>query len=264
MPIISNTDLQAVGDKWARWAAESVGDAAFNNAFNAGMQTANGHVISGSGSFFTYFGPGGTCTDGDVEADLLPPSRDLDEANPTPPSRFLFAISGVNAFFSALDKHIKRYNPATTTLDAYLTSLNASTPTLRFHQAFYDHLKTLSRANVFVAADTELATFAATAATTGTYTHVAALPTYVAGAKLVVKNNGAVTTGATLTVTGKKIDGTTAALTATISVGTDAHETDLSVTTQLFVDVTNVTITGGTAPDAYKIIAKTDRDITAA
>ncbi len=227
------------------------------------MTSANGHVMSGSGSLFTYFAPGGTCSDGDVSADLLSPARDLDESNPVPPTRFLIGIAGVSAFLAALDKHLKRYS-AYSTLDTYLSSLNASAPTLRVHQAFYDHLKTMSRANVFVGVDTILATFAATGATTGTYTHVAAIPSTFAGAKLVVKNNGAVTTGATVTVTGKKVDGTTASLTATIGTGTDAHETDLSVTTKLFVDVTAVSITGGTNANAYKIVAKTDRDISAA
>src|SRR6476620_4348983 len=113
MALISNTDLQAVVDKLARWAAESVGDAAFSNAFNAGMELANSNVMSGSGSLFTYFGPGGTCSDGDVSADLLPPARDLDEDNPVPPTRFLFSISGVSAFLTALNNHIRRYNPST-------------------------------------------------------------------------------------------------------------------------------------------------------
>jgi hypothetical protein len=264
MPIITNTDLQATVDKLARWAMESVGDGSFGSSFTAGIATANSHVMSGAGSLFTYFGPGGTCTDGDVVADLLPAARNLDESNPTPPTRFLVQSAGVAAFLSALDANIKRYNPATTTLDAYLSSLNATTPTLRVHQAFYDHLKSMSRSNVFVGADTVLATFAATGATSGTYTHVAALPSYVAGAKIVVKNSGSVTTGATLTVTGKKADNTTQVLTATIATGTTGTETDLSVTTKLFVDVTAVTITGGTNANTYSIVAKTDRSITSA
>lgn len=117
---------------------------------------------------------------------------------------------------------------------------------------------------MFVAADTVLATFAATGSATGTYTHVTALASYLAGAKLVVKNQGAVTTGATVTVTGKKLDGTTSSLTATIATGTDNTETDLSVTTKLFYDVTNVTISSGTNGNVYEIVAKTDRDISAA
>ena len=264
MGLITNTDLQATVDKLARWGAMSIGDSGFDDAFNAGMDAANAAVMSGGNSLFDYFAPGGTCSDGDVSADLLGPARDLDESNPVPPTRFLFSIASISAFLTALNNPLKRYNPSTTTLDAYLTSLNATPGTLRVHQSFHDHLKSMSRLNVFVGTDTVLATFTASGATTGTYTHVAALPTSVAGSKLVVKNQGAVTTGATLSVTGKKLDGTTQVVTATIVTGTDNNETDLSTTTRIFWDVTNVTITGATSTDVYEIVAKSDRDISAA
>jgi hypothetical protein len=261
MSVISNTDLQAILDKLARFGATAVGDENLDDSFSAGFTAANAAVMSGSGSLFTYLV--GTVTDGDVMADLLPSARDLDEENPAPPSRFLLGISGVNAFFNALNTHLRRYT-AYSTLDAYLTSLNASAPTLRVHEALHNHLKAMSRKNVFVANDTVLATFAATGAATGTYTHVAALASHLAGAKLVVKNQGAVTTGATLTITGKKLDLTTAALTVTIDTATDNTEKDLSVTTKLFYDVTNITIAGATNGNVYEIVAKTDRDISAA
>lgn len=264
MAIISNADLQATLDKLGRWAAMSVGDDEFDDSFNAGMAAGNAAVISGSGSLFTYFAPGGTCSNGDASADLLPAARDLDEDNPVPPTRFLFGIAGISSFLTALDRHIKRYNPSTTTLDAYLTSLNASTPTLRVHEAFHNHLKALSRKNVFVGQDTVLATFAATGAATGTFASVTALGTHLAGAQLKVKNQGAVTTGATLSVTGKKLDGTTAVITATIATGTDNFETALSVTTKLFYEVTNITISGATNGNVYEIVALTDRSIAAA
>jgi hypothetical protein len=263
MAIIANSDLQALLDKLARWAAVSVGDTGFNDSFTAGMETANAAVMSGSGSLFQYLADL-AATDADPAADMLNAARNLDESNPVPPTRFLFAVPGISAFFSALDTHIKRYNPSTTTLDAYLSSLNSVTPTLRVHESFYNHLKTMSRANVFVGVDTVLATFTASGATTGTYTHITALSANLAGSKLVVKNQGAVTTGATLTVTGKKLDGTTSALTSTIATGTDNTETNLSVTTKLFYDVTAVSITGGTSGNVYEIVAKTDRDISAA
>jgi hypothetical protein len=75
---------------------------------------------------------------------------------------------------------------------------------------------------------------------------------------------GAVTTGATLTITGKKIDGTTQTMTSTIATGTDNTETVTSVTTKLFVEVTAISITSGTNGNIYEIVAKTDRDISAA
>jgi hypothetical protein len=261
MPLISNTDLQAVCDKLARWAATAVGDDGLDDSFTAGFTAANAAVMSGAGSLQTYLFE--TVTDSDVAADLLSAARDLDESNPEPPTRFMIGIAGISSFLADLNAHIRRYNPATTTLDAYLTELNDSTPTLRVHQAFHDHLKVFSRKNVFVGVDTVLATFATTGAATGTFASVTTLAGY-AGAKIVVKNAGAVTTGATLTVTGKKLDGTSSSLTATISTGTDNNETDLSVTTKLFVEVTNITISGGTNGDDYEIVAKTDRDISAA
>ena len=259
MALISNSDLQTVVDKMARWAAMSVGDENFDDAFNAGMAAANAAIMSGSNSLFTFLFE--TVTDGDVAADLLPAARDLDESNPVPPARFMIGIAGISAFMTAINNHLRRYS-AYTTLDSYLSYLNTSTPTLRVHQALHDHIKAFSRKNVFVGQDTVLATFSATGATTGTFASVTTLASY-AGAQLKVKNQGAVTTGATLTVTGKKLDGTTQSLTATISTGTDNTETALSVTTKLFVEVTNVTITGGTNGNVYEIVAKTDRDISA-
>src|SRR5688572_32684134 len=165
MPLIANSDLQAIGDKLARWAAMCVGDDDFDESFSAGFAAANAEIMSGSGSLFQYLADL-AATDADPAADMLAAARNLDESNPTPPTRFLIGISGVAAFLTALDAHIKRYNPDTSTLDAYLTSLNVSTPTLRFHQAFYSHIKTLSRKNVFVGVDTVLATFACTGAAT--------------------------------------------------------------------------------------------------
>jgi hypothetical protein len=265
MGMIANSNLQALLDKLARWGAMCVGDPELDDAFSAGFTTANAVVMSGSDSLFQYLADL-AATNADPAADMLEAARNLDESNPEPPTRFLLGIASVSAFLSALDKHIKRYNPATTTLDAYLTSLNGTTgntPTLRVHQTFHTHIKAMSRRNVFVGTDTVLATFAATGAATGTFTSLTTLASY-AGAQLVVKNQGAVTTGATLTVTGKKLDGTTAQITAAISTGTDNNETNLSVTTKLFTEVTAVSITSGTNANVYEIVAKTDRDISAA
>ncbi len=260
MALITNQELSDVCDKLARFAAMSVGDTAFNNAFTAGMDAASAAVLSGGNSIAQYILD---TNDEGVTADLLPAARNLDEENPSPPSRFVFGIPAVAAMITAINSHLARYSDYTT-LDTYLTSLNASTPTLRVHQAFHDHLKSMSRKNVFIGNDTVLATFSCTGATTGTFASVATIGTAYAGAKLVVKNQGAVTTGATLTVTGKKIDTTTTALTGTVVTGTDNTELNLSSTLQLYVQVTNVTITGGTNGNVYEIVAKTDRDISAA
>lgn len=259
MPLITNTDLQAIGDKLARFASEAVGDVAFNAAFNAGMEAASANIFTGANSVAQYILDG---NDEQVTADLLPAARDLDETHPTPPDGFLIQITSVKAMITALTTHLKRYG-SSTGLDDYLTQLNASTPTLRFHGHFKDYLKTLSRGNAFIPKDTELARITVTGAAAGTFLNVDTITKY-AGAQLKVKNVGAVTTGATLTVTGKKLDGTTQVITATIATGTDAFETALSSTAKLFTDVTAITISGATAPNVYAIVAKTDRDISAA
>jgi hypothetical protein len=258
MPIMSNAALQAIGDKLALFAAMSVGDTEFDDAFTAGMAAANAAVMTGPNSIAEYIMD---TDDMDLTADLLPAARDLDEAPPTPPERFIIGIAGVSAFLTALNRHIARYS-SVSTLDAYLTLLNTTTPTLRFHQAFHDHLRALNRKNVFIAHDMVLAQFTASGAAAGTFINIAQIPSAYAGAQLVVKNQGAVTTGATLSVTGKKVDGTTQVITATIATGADNTETPLSVVTQLFVEVTAITISGATASNVYEIVAKTDRDIT--
>jgi hypothetical protein len=260
MPIISNTNLRPILDKLARFASESVGDPEFNAGFNAGMAKANADVISGSNSIAAYIL---ALSDEDVEADLLPAARDLDENNPTPSDGFLLTIAGVSALTKALDTHFKRYGYKG--LDDYLTQQNTATPTLRAHAHYKQYLKQISAKNSFVAIDTDIATFAETAAAAGTFGHLGGLDTTKnAGAKLVVKNVTGLTTSAVVTVTAKKLDGTIATLTATLSTHTIGHETDLSDTTQLYTDVTGISITTGTAGDQFKVVAKSDRDIAAA
>lgn len=259
MAVIGNSDLQTWGDKLARWGSEAVGDLALNPAFTAGWETASDNVLSGAGALSAFIL---ALTDQDVVADLLPSARDLDETHPTPDSGFLLRLPEFSAAITAMNRHIVRYGDASG-LDAYLTALNLSTPVLRFAGQFKDYFGTLSRGNAFVPEDTVLATFAATAATTGTFVNVATITRY-AGAKLVIKNQGAVTTGATLTATVKTLAGATTTLTGTVSTGTDNTETNMSDTTKLYVDVTNITITGGTNTNIYEIVAKKDRSIAAA
>jgi len=257
---ITNAQLQVIGDKLARFATESVGDPEFNAGFTAGMETASGHVLSGSGGIATYIL---TLSDEDVIADLLPAARDLDEVHPSPADGFLLAIKGVNEQIKALDVHFKRFGYKG--LDDYLTSQNTAAPTLRFHGHFRKYLKTIGAKNSFIPNDIDLATFTETGASAGTFAHLSAISiTQYAGAKLVVKNVTALTSSAVVSVTAKKADGTTAVLTATLSTHTINTETNLSDTAKSYIDVTAISITTGTNADQFKIVAKTDRDISAA
>jgi hypothetical protein len=260
MGMLTNTELTVILDKLARFATESVGDPEFSNAFNAGMGKASGDVFSGAGALDAYIL---TLNDVDIEADLLPAARDLDETHPTPADGFLLQITGITAMINAINTHYKRNGFKG--VDDYLTQQNAATPTLRAHGHFKKYLRTISAKNSFIPNDLVLATFLETGAAAGTYAHLASISTsQYAGAKLVIKNVTALTTSAVVTVTAKKLDGTTAILTATLSTHTIDHETDLSDVTKSFIDVTAISITTGTATDEFEVVAKTDRDISAA
>jgi hypothetical protein len=263
MAQITQGNLTTILDKLARFATESVGDPEFNAGFNAGMEKASTNVFSGAGAIAAFLL---TLNDEDVEADLLPAARTLDENHPTPPDGFLLAIPSVSAMTKAIDTHLKGYG--FTGLDNYLTSLNGPTgltPTLRVHGHFKKYLKTVVAHNAFIPNDLVLATFTETGATAGTFAHLATVDkTVYAGAKLVIKNVTALTTSAVVTVTAKKIDGTTATLTATLSTHTINAETNLSDTSQIYTDVTAISITTGTNADEFEIVAKTDRSIASA
>jgi hypothetical protein len=260
MAMISNSNLQSIIDKLARFASEAVGDPEFVAGLNAGFSVASADVLSGSNSIATFVL---ALAEEDQVADLLPAARDLDQTHPVPPTGFLINVKEIGAMLTALDTHFKRFGYKG--LDDRLTAVNASTPTLRAHGFFRRYLGKITAPNSFIPSDLALAQIIPTAATTGTYTHLAKVDkAQYAGAKLVAKNVGAVTATTGVTVTGVKLDNTTATLTASVSVLTDGHETDLSDTTKLFVDVTGISVTGATSGDHINIVAKTDRSIAAA
>jgi 3D (Asp-Asp-Asp) domain-containing protein len=257
MALIANSDLQTILDKLARFASEAVGDPEFAAGLTAGFDTASTDVFGPLATFILAL------NEEDQVADLLPAARDLDQTHPEPPTGFLINVKSINAMLTALDTHCKRFGY--TSLDNRLTVLNASVPTLRAHGLFRRYLGKITAPNSFIPNDVALAKIVATGATTGTFTHLATIDkTQYAGAKLVAKNVGALggTTG--ITITGVKLDGTTATLTASITTTTDAFETNLSVTTKLFINVTAISITGSTSGNRIDIVAKTDRDISAA
>jgi hypothetical protein len=263
MAKLSDAHLTDILDKLARYAGEAIGSTVLSGGFNAGFELAATDVLSGAGAIDTLIG---TFADLQQEADLLPAALALDEKHPAIGSTVLISIPEIAALFTALDKHYKRFGY--TTVDAYLTTLNGAlgmTAGLRAHGFLKDFFGKYSAHNVFIPEDQVVATFNMTGATTGAL--VAGTPiskTHYAGAKLVAKNNGAINSSAVLTVTGKKVDGTSGTLIATLTTHTDNFETDFDVTTQNFIDVTAVTVATGTNLDSVQIVAKTDRDVSAA
>jgi hypothetical protein len=187
----------------------------------------------------------------------------LDQTNPVPPTGFLIQVKEISAMLTALDTHFKRFGYKG--VDDRLSSVNASAPTLRAHGFFKRYFGKITAPNSFIPSDLALAQIIPTAATAGTYTHLAKVDkTQYAGAKLVAKNVGALTATTGITVTAIKLDGTSATLTASLSTLTDGHETNLSDVSLLFVDVASIAVTGATSGDHINIVAKTDRSIAAA
>jgi hypothetical protein len=258
MALISNTNLQAVGDKLARFASEAIGDPDFVAGFNAGFEVASNNVLSGTNSIAALIM---TLADENQIADLLPAARDLDETHPSPPTGFLINVKEISAILTALDTHCKRYGFKG--LDDRLSALNASVPTLRFHGFFRRYLGKVTAGNSFIPVDTALAQIVTSGAATGAFAHLSAIDkTAYAGAQLVVKNVGVIGSTTSVTVTGKKIDGTSTTLTASVSVLSDGHETVLSDTAKLYTDVTAISVTGATTGNHFNIVAKSDRDIS--
>jgi hypothetical protein len=257
MSMISNSDLTTILDKLARFASEAVGDPEFAAGLTAGFDTASTDVFGPLATFILAL------NEEDQVADLLPAARDLDEHHPAPPTGFLLNVAGVNAMLTALDTHFKRFGYKG--VDDRLTAINTPTPTLRAHGLFRRYLGKITAGNSFIPNDIALAQIVATGAATGTFTHLAAIDkVQYAGAKVVAKNVGALDSDTAVSVTGVKLDGTTATLTASITVHTDAHETNLSDTTMKFVNVTAISISGATSTNQINIVAKTDRSIASA
>jgi hypothetical protein len=247
--LLADEDLTTILDKLA-WYALLVRDA----YDNAASDVLTDEVLGLAGFILIL---------GDIAevADLLPPARKLLETPPALEDRALMPLFA--AMFAGLNEHYRLFG--LTSLDAYLTSINTPTPTLRAHGAIRQYMGVLAAANSFIPADLTLATLTATGATTGTFTAGATIDTTkYAGAKLVVKNVTALNSDMGVTVTGKKRDGTSASLTATLTTHTQDQETDLDNTDMVFTQVTAIAITNGTSDDVISILAKTDRDVTGA
>src|SRR4051812_10513312 len=159
MSQISTGNLTTVVDKLSRFALEAT----------AGYSAAAANVFPGGSGLAAFIL---ALNEEDQVADLLPAARDLDQVPPTPASTFLSSHPEVLAMLTALDTHVKRFGFAS--LDARLTALNASTPTLRAHEVFRTYYPgRVSAGNLFTGSDVVLAKINTTGATTGTFTSLA-------------------------------------------------------------------------------------------
>ncbi len=271
MAILSNANLKTLLDKLARFAAELNGDnlettvaaggTRLLTAFAAGLTVANSDVWSSLDTLIAGF------ADNDQKSDLLPASHFLNQNNPNA----LALLSAILAApLAALDVHCALRSGVSTVqqpnaLDAYLTSLNLTTPTGRVHGELL-LVRKFSAGNVFFPTFLQLGTIAVTGAASGTYTHGAAvdLTKYGAG-QIMLLNTNAHTTNAILSVTALKPGGATATVTFTAGGLTNNLLTAGSDITQSFSDVSGITVTsGGTAGDNYAVVLVPDRAVNAA
>lgn len=175
-------------------------------------------------------------------------------------------LGGYNLWW-ALDKHTANAGVAGVTgLDTFLQVNN-----VRVSQNLQQIGFPLSAEQIMPPATT-MGTFVATGANAGTYTHVADIDTTQYGrawlALTVTSSSG--TGGAALnaTVTGLQFDQTTqTSLTVTIaagsSQGTVVNVGTLGTQTQSYDSLTGVTITGGSAGDAFTVVSRVERTIAA-
>ncbi len=201
--------------------------------------------------------------DSDVQADLIADFR-FRAQNIVATS--LYKTLGAYRIWWALDKHCANSSQAGVIgLDTFLNANNLRASV---------HVKQLgfplSAAQIMPPAVDPMATFAVTGSGTGTYAHVADIDTTQYGRAwlqaVVTSTIGAADIHAT--VTGKQIDGTTptvktVTIAANSSVGTAVSIGTLGTQADSYDSVTNITITGGTAGDAFKVSSRVERTISA-
>ena len=264
MAIISASHLQTILDKAARWAAEAVGDSNVVASPNAGLLVANSDVLSALETAVAGF------TDPEQLADLLPSVRDLADSNPILNS---WAGSVWSELLDALDAHCRRYGYAN--LDAYLTYLNQSTPTLRAHGDFSQYLGRVSAPNTFTPGNALvlrgnglLAVVTVTGAATADFVHVGPLDLtkYAPGQIKVLNTNTEGLTSTVLTFPNAINSSGAESIVATITVQTNGHLTVFSDTGLIFSDcpVAGASISGGNAGDTFAIVIVPDRSVTSA
>lgn len=174
-----------------------------------------------------------------------------------PSAAFWYNFSGRQA---ALDKHLNG-------IDAYLTANDT-----RVHPALRDYLNwTLSPANVFqspaLSGSTRMATFTLTGAGAGTFVDGQAVDTTKFGKVWleIEVTQQTVSADITITVIGSKIDTTAQSKSVLVpggsTVGTKVNLGTLGTSADHYVDVTNITVTGGGASDKLYVNSRLERTI---
>lgn len=177
----------------------------------------------------------------------------------------LYASLGAYNLWWALDKHCGGSGQVgVSNLDTFLIVNNVRvSPDLR--QLGFP----LSPQALMPPAVDPMATFTVTGSGDGTYTHVADVDTSQYGAAWLALTATSLIGAANIvvTVTGLQFDAATpVALTATIPsgsiIGTSINLGTLGVLSDSIDYVTGITITGGTAGDAFKVVSRVERVIT--
>lgn len=241
MPTISLANFLALADSLAQQART------IYDAFTSGAIAA-GEPVSGTGMGSGPANNKGTITganDIDVEAALS-----LAFQPAIAPGSLLSSLYAGR--LAALDRHVGG-------IGSFLSTNNA-----RVDPHFRDLLWRVPAAQVFPPVVDPMATFSVTGAGAGTFTQSASIDTtkYGPAALQVVTTAaiGASTITATLTL--QKLDGSTATKTVTIPNAT-ANGTTFAVDggAIAYVAVTAITISGGTAGDAFKVRSLLERTI---
>lgn len=268
MAQISNTNLQHVLDKMARYASEADGVAlasaiATGAAYtatspNGGLQVANTDVISALQTVIQGL------SDIVQQGDFAPPANNLGS-----PILSTYVYSIWSQMRHALDMHALRYNAGASGdlsgLDSLLRVLNASAITLRAHGAFQTYFGGLSPANLFTPTPFTLATIAVTGATTANLTHVAANTAYGLGQIAILNTKAEGLTSTTLSLKGTQSGTPSTSFTATVATTTNNEITACSDTTQTWSDCTSLTsISGGNSGDTFSVVILPDRTIQSA
>jgi hypothetical protein len=271
MAQISNSNLQSILDKMARWGGEADGIPLASAISTAAVYTATsptgGLTKANSDVLALLLALASGFSDVYQQQDFEPPANDLNVAQPL--GGVLYA-SLWSAMRKALDKHAARYNAVAqgdlSALDALLRILNTSAITLRASGLFQQYFGGISVANMFTPTPFVLATVTATAAATATFAHVASIALSYGPGQIALLNtkSGGNTSTATITVTCTK-SGVATSVAITAGATTYDYLTAATDTSQTYTDCTAlVSISGATAGDTYALVILPDRTVNAA